>query len=82
MLHGARPYTPNVVLDFLHDTFNLHVISNRFPERFEFGQNWPRNNPDLNPCDYFLWGFLEENIFSKKTQTIIEWRTLIIAAMQ
>jgi hypothetical protein len=62
---GARLHIVNVVLDFLHDTFNSCVISNRFPDHFACGQNWPQNSPDLNPCDYFLWGFLKEKIFPK-----------------
>jgi hypothetical protein len=33
---------------------------------------------DLNPCDYFLWGFLKEKIFPKKPQTIMELRVPII----
>jgi hypothetical protein len=38
---GARPHTANVVLDFLHDTFDLCVIWNRFPDRFA----WDRTGP-------------------------------------
>jgi hypothetical protein len=53
---GARPHTANVSWDFLHDTFVSRVISTRFPDRSACGQNWQRNSPDLNPCDYFLWG--------------------------
>jgi hypothetical protein len=67
-------------LDFLNDTFDLHVISNQFPDHFTRGQNWPPYSPDLNPCDYFLWGFLEEKLFLKKPQTIMELRALIIQA--
>jgi hypothetical protein len=80
MQDGARPHTANVVLDFLHDTFNSHVTSNRFPHCFACGQNWPPNSPYLCPCDYFLWGFLKEMIFLKKPQTIMELRALIIQA--
>jgi hypothetical protein len=65
---------------FLHDTFDLYVISNQFPDRFTCGQNWPLNSPDLNPCDYFLWGFLKEEIFPKKPQTVMDLRALIIQA--
>jgi hypothetical protein len=36
--------------------------------------------PDLNPCDYFLCGFLKAKIFPKKPQTIMELRPLIIQA--
>jgi hypothetical protein len=35
-------------------------------------------SPDLNPCDYFLWGFLKEMFLPKKLQTIIELRALLI----
>jgi hypothetical protein len=78
MQDGARPHTVNVVLDFLQDAFDSRVISNRFPDRFASRQNWPPNSPDLNPCDYFLWGFLKEKLFPKKPQTIMELRALII----
>jgi hypothetical protein len=37
MQDGARPHTANVVLDFLHDTFDSRVISNRFRDRFATG---------------------------------------------
>jgi hypothetical protein len=36
--------------------------------------------PDLNSCDYFLWGFLKEKIFLNKLQTVMELRVLIIQA--
>jgi hypothetical protein len=63
MQHGPRPHTANVVLDFPHDTFDSHVISNRIPDCFACGQNWLPNSPDLNPCDYFLWGLLKKRFF-------------------
>jgi hypothetical protein len=65
MQDRARPHTANVVLDFLHDIFNSRVSSNWFLDNFTCGQNWPLNSHDLNPCDYFLWRFLTENIFPK-----------------
>jgi hypothetical protein len=77
---GARPHTANVVLIFLHDTFDSRVISDRLPDRFSCGQNWTLNSPYLRSCDYFLWGFLKEKIFPKKPQTIMELRALIIQA--
>jgi hypothetical protein len=38
MQDGVRPHTENVVLEFLNDTFDSHVISNRFPDHFACGQ--------------------------------------------
>jgi hypothetical protein len=61
-------------------SFNSLVISSRFPDHLACGQNWPPNSPDLNPCDYFLWGFLKEKIFLKKPQTMMELRAVIIQA--
>ena len=25
--------------------------------------DWPPNSPDLNPCDFFLWGYLKDNLY-------------------
>jgi hypothetical protein len=65
MQDGARPHRANIVLGFLHDIFDSRVISNRTPDRFSCGQNCPPNSSDLNPCDYYIWGFLKEKIFRK-----------------
>jgi hypothetical protein len=67
-------------LAFLNETFNMCVISNQFPDCFACGQNWVPNSPKLNPCDYFLCGFLKEKTFLKKPQTILELTALIIQA--
>jgi hypothetical protein len=80
MQAGAGPHIANAVSDFLHDTFKSRVISNRFYGHFACGLNGLLNSPDLNPCEYFLWGFIKEQIFLKKPQTIMEFRALIIQA--
>jgi hypothetical protein len=61
------------------------TLSTRVSSQTDFliishGQNWLPNSRDLNPCDYFLWGFLKEKIFPKKLQTIVELRAAIIQA--
>jgi hypothetical protein len=65
MQDGARLHTANVVSDFVHATFDLHVISNQFIDRFACGQSWPPNSFDFNPCNSFLLIFLKEMIFPK-----------------
>jgi hypothetical protein len=80
MQDRARPHTAKVVLDLLHDTFGSSVISYLLPDRFICGQKWPLNSLDLISCDCFLRGFLTEEIFLKKPQTVMELRALIIQA--
>ena len=31
---------------------------------------WPPRSPDLTPCDFFLWGYLKNKVFSTPTQDI------------
>jgi hypothetical protein len=67
MHDGARLHTANIVLDFLYDTFNSHVILNQFPDSFACGQNW-------SPYSFF------GDSLRKKPQTVMELRALIIEA--
>ena len=65
MQDGARPYTANVLLDFLYETFNLRVMSHRFPERHEGGKLWPLQSPDINPMRFLFMGILERESVPK-----------------
>jgi hypothetical protein len=59
MQDGATPHTANVMLDFLNIIFSPRVMSHRYPKHHNCGHSWPPLSPDLNPCDFFLWGFLK-----------------------
>ena len=75
---GARPHTANVVLDFLYETFNLRVMSHRFPERHEGGKFWPPHSPDINPCNFFLWDFLKEKVFQSRPENLAQLRAHVV----
>lgn len=70
MQDGARPHTTNQNLTYLYGKFSDRVISNRFPEVLNAGIEWPPYSPDLNPCDYFLWGYLKERVYSSGPQNL------------
>lgn len=72
MQDGARPHTANVVLDYLNEFFGNRIISNRYPERFNSGFNWPPRSPDLNPCDFFLWGYLKDRVYVNNPRNLNE----------
>ena len=53
--NGAPAHTSNLVQDWLRE--NLTRQGSFWPKEF-----WPPSSPDLNPCDYFLWGVLERKV--------------------
>ena len=34
------------------------------------GQDWSPQSPDLNPCDFFLWGHLKERVYKPMPQNM------------
>lgn len=71
MQDGAPPHIANPVKDFLRNQFGDDIISRHFPHA------WPPRSPDLNPCDYFLWGCLKHRVFLRQPRTLTELRTAI-----
>ena len=47
-----------------HPFFGDKVISNKT------ANIWSPHSPDLNPPDFFLWGFLKDNVYVNRPQTI------------
>lgn len=52
---GATPHTANMVQDYL---------KSKFLSRFFDKDKWPPRSPDLNPCDFFLWGYLKKRVYN------------------
>jgi hypothetical protein len=45
-------------------------------------QFWPPRSPDITPCDFFLWGFLEEAVYVPPLATTLDdLKTRITAAV-
>jgi hypothetical protein len=40
-------------------------MSNRYPDQHNYGKFWSHIISDLNPCNFFLWGFLKV-VFAQK----------------
>ena len=68
---GATVHCSDEVLAFLEEKFRGRVISRR-------GDNpWPPYSPDLNPLDFFFWGFCMAEVFRLKPATIEELKTVV-----
>ncbi len=65
---GARPHIANDVQSWLTE---------RFGDRFINKKMWPPRSPDLNPCDYFLWGYLKSKVYYPAPQTLDELKSNI-----
>lgn len=65
---GAPPHFTRQVRNWLNENFPRHWIGR--------GQDapvaWPARSPDLNACDFFLWGHLKDVVYSEPIATIEE----------
>jgi hypothetical protein len=71
MQDGAAPHVANIVKTFLRDQFGDNIISRHFPHP------WPPRSPDLNPCDFFLWGHLKHRAFLHHPRTLADLKRAI-----
>lgn len=77
MHDGAPPHFAQIARQHLHEAY---------PERW-IGRGrdapvpWPPRSPDLNPCDYFLWGYLKNKVYSVPINTAEQlWERILWAA--
>ena len=45
------------------------IISRNFPSP------WPARSPDLNPCDFWLWGYLKDRVYQGHFRSLVDLRT-------
>ena len=61
---------------WLAENFGQRVISNKTP--FE----WAPYSPDLNPLDFFLWGYLKDSVYREGPTTLDELKQSIAYHIQ
>ena len=54
---------------------SMEWLSTRFQDRI-ISRNaeflWPPYSPDLNPCDFYLWGYLKSKVYTNPTPKTTE----------
>ena len=68
---GATSHVTNDVFMFLTAKFRGRLISHRS----DIG--WPPYSPDLNPLDYFFWGYAMMHVRRQKPTTIDELKAIV-----
>ena len=63
---GATARTARTAMRVLNKTFPACMISRRG------NIEWPARSPDLNACDFFLWGYLKSKVYEKKPRTMVD----------
>jgi len=58
---GATPHTADTVQNWLREKFSKKFVDKKM---------WPPRSPDLNPCDYFLWGYLKSVVYNPLPKTL------------
>jgi hypothetical protein len=65
---GAPPHKATAVQEWLTSKF-----SSKFIDKFRL----PPSSPDLNPCDFYLWGNLKAKVFNPLPKTLDELKANI-----
>ena len=65
---SATPHTVGLVQDWL---------TSKFHQKFITKFRWPPRSPDLNPCDYYLWGYLKSKVYNPLPKTLDDLKTNI-----
>jgi hypothetical protein len=63
MQDGATAHTATYPINVLNEVFENRLISREL---------WPARSPDLNPCDFNLWGNLKYKVYSNNPHTLVE----------
>ncbi|GBL74339.1 hypothetical protein AVEN_235317-1 [Araneus ventricosus] len=62
------------VQQYIRDTFQEQVIG------YGGCVEWPPCSPDLNPLDFFLWGYIKQRVYATPPPTLQELRNRITDA--
>ena len=63
---GAPPHYATAVRQFLNDEFPGRWLGRRGP------LEWPARSCDITPCDFFLWGWAKEEVYSRSPSNLEE----------
>lgn len=73
---GAPAHYSLSVREYLSTQFNGRVIGRRGTIE------WPPRSPDLTPLDFFLWGYVKDDVYARKPKTLDQLKDFIEDAFE
>lgn len=70
---GATPHTATTVQTFLKA---------KFQDKFIDKSMWPPRSPDLNPLDFYLWGYLKDRVYNPLPYSLDELKANILREIE
>lgn len=80
MQDGAQPHRTQQVFGILNSAFKNRMIGLDFDKHYEGGMTWSTSSLDLNPCDFYLWGYLEDIVWKSNPKTMNDIKLAITKA--
>ena len=71
MQDGATSHTAKIVMEFLQEKFDGRIISSNSENP------WPARSPDLNPLDFWFWGYAQSKVHKEKPENIEEVQSIV-----
>ncbi|KFM56612.1 hypothetical protein X975_18900, partial [Stegodyphus mimosarum] len=72
---GAPPHWGTIVRSSLNDHFTGRWIGRGSPIP------WPPRSPDITPLDFFLWGFVKDNVHRRRVSNMDDLKGRITTAV-
>ena len=72
---GAPAHNERRVVNRLNEIFPNHWIGTNGPV------SWPARSPDLNPLDFFLWGYVKNSVYKNHYNNVEELRIAVLRAL-
>ena len=74
---GAPPHIKKNVKEFLVRNFTMDRVVCR-----QFDNTWPPRSPDLNPLDFFFWGYIKSCVYKRKISSLDDLKARITEVIE
>ena len=69
MQDEATPHRTKEMFEVIYNVYGNRVIDLGYPKFAHGGIEWRPYFLDLNPCDFFLWGYIKDHCYSENPTT-------------